>query len=294
MSPVESAITQVSSTTQPTLPSTQSEEEHSGTSSDDERQQGLPPVLTLELRGEPIQISRETLVSFPESVLIAMFPNGLVLNGQEQAQVDFDPACVRMMLDFFVQARATHAEHFSEEAYLADTALDNRNIASAPQHHPLYTKPVVIVLREELDYYILPAQQHTKTSTNIMASLKTAGGHYLQQQNQVFGALLRNISKENNMAEQHLVDILCKAGFTLEDTWNYRALEPKRTCVSSLSLVHLKTSGPQRRMATAQKLMMFYGKPARKCWWDHTCVELMDMQVRLWARRTWTLELALV
>ena len=62
MSPVESAITQVSSTTQPTLPSTQSEEEHSGTSSDDERQQGLPPVLTLELRGEQIQISRENLV----------------------------------------------------------------------------------------------------------------------------------------------------------------------------------------------------------------------------------------
>lgn len=191
-----------------------------------------------------------------------MFPNGLVLNGARQAQVDFDPECVRMMLDFFVQARTTHAAHFSEEAYLTEIALDNRNIASAPQHHPLFTKPMVIVLREELDYYILPAQQHAKPSTSTMTSLKTAGGHYLQQQNQVFEALLRNISKENNMAEQHLVDILCKAGFSLEDTWNYRALEPKRTCISSLSLVHLETSGPQRRMATAQKLMMFYGKPA--------------------------------
>lgn len=191
-----------------------------------------------------------------------MFPNGLVLNGQEQAQVDFDPACVRMMLDFFVQARTTHAEHFSEEAYLAEAALDNRNIASAPHHHhhPLYAKPVVIVLREELDYYVLPAQHHTKTSTSIMTSLKTEGGRYLQQQNRVFEALLRNISKENNLAEQHLVDILCKAGFSLEDTWNYRALEPKKTCISSLSLVHLQTSG--HRMATAQKLMMFYGKPA--------------------------------
>lgn len=60
---MESPITQVSSTTQPALSNTHSEEDHSGTASDDERQQqGLPPVLTLELRGEQIQISRETLV----------------------------------------------------------------------------------------------------------------------------------------------------------------------------------------------------------------------------------------
>jgi hypothetical protein len=32
----------------------------------------------------------------------------------------------------------------------------------------------------------------------------------------------------------------------------------------------------------------------RKCWWDGNSVELEGQSIRLWARRTWTLELALV
>lgn len=54
-------------------------------------------------------------------------------------------------------------------------------------------------------------------------------------------------------------------------------------------------------MATAQKLLLFWRKPARKCWWDGFDVELPadnendeKRTIKLWARRVWTLELSLV
>jgi len=70
-------------------------------------------------------------------------------------------------------------------------------------------------------------------------------------------------------------------------------------------------------MATAQKLLLFWRKPAvcigrctkinfaddnyqRKCWWDGLDVELPavdeepGLTIKLWARRVWTLELSLV
>jgi len=89
-------------------------------------------------------------------------------------------------------------------------------------------------------------------------------------------------------------------------------MEPNRCCVSSIALVLLKTgivhhppnAGGQvtidyNQMATAQKLLLFWRKPARKCWWDGVEVDLAEdgqtpQPVKLWARRVWTLELSLV
>jgi hypothetical protein len=107
-----------------------------------------------------------------------------------------------------------------------------------------------------------------------------------------------------------------RSGFDREDEWGYRALEPSRCCISSIALVLLKTGivhhPPQangerpvtvdyNQMATAQKLLLFWRKPARKCWWDGIEVELPGPSgrkekelVKLWARRVWTLELSLV
>jgi len=104
------------------------------------------------------------------------------------------------------------------------------------------------------------------------------------------------------------------SGFNRDDEWGYRAMEPNRCCVSSIALVLLKTgivhhapnAGGERQvtidynqMATAQKLLLFWRKPARKCWWDGVEVDLAEdaqtpKPVKLWARRVWTLELSLV
>ena len=123
---------------------------------------------------------------------------------------------------------------------------------------------------------------------------------------------------------------LVYSGFDRDDEWGYRAMEPSRCCISSIALVLLKTgivhttspSGERQvtvdysQMATAQKLLLFWRKPAvcclslrsrfllmtflqRKCWWDGIEVDLAgpgepEKIIKLWARRVWTLELSLV
>ncbi|KAG1078469.1 hypothetical protein G6F42_024245 [Rhizopus arrhizus] len=161
--------------------------------------------------------------------------------------------------------------------------------ASSPVYYTLLTKQPIIVLREELEYFCLPTEKNQDAK-----HLKLESGKYLQEHDHIFDALQKNISRENNVAEQHLIDMLCDAGFQRDDRWGYREIEPLKTTIVSMALVLLKTIGPNNHMATAQKLFLFWRKPARKCWWDGNTVELKDQTIRLWARRTWTLELALV
>lgn len=66
------------------------------------------------------------------------------------------------------------------------------------------------------------------------------------------------------------------SGFGREDEWGFRAPEPNRCCISSIALVLLQTgiyhhpaaSGEKQvtidynQMATAQKLLLFWRKPA--------------------------------
>jgi len=184
--------------------------------------------------------------------------------------------------------------------------------------NPLLSKQAIIVLREELEYFSIPPKDiSSATDQNGLADdqllvIKRTSGDYLMQKRNIFTALQRNVNKENNVAEQHLIDMLCMSGFNRDDEWGFRALEPSRCCISSIALVLLKTgilhnANGERpveidsaQMATAQKLLLFWRKPARKCWWDGLDVELPStndqatLTVKLWARRVWTLELSLV
>ncbi|KAF7730144.1 hypothetical protein EC973_002752 [Apophysomyces ossiformis] len=274
----------------------------------------IPQKLKLDLRGTRVELDRETLVNLPESLVIAMFPNGIILGRQDDAYmddeeddyenhsrdsvgggvddqvnyVDFDPACLDYVLRFYRYAQDVHQKSMDNADYQQQAQL---MAASSPVYYPLLTKQPIIVLREELEYYCLP---RSKQTVSDIVSLKLAGGHHLKQEDQIFDALQKNISRENSVAEQHLIDMLCNAGFKRDDRWSYRELEPMRTCIVSMALVLLKTFGPDNHMQTAEKLMLFWRKPARKCWWDGDTVEIQGQTIRLWARRTWTLELVLV
>ncbi|KAI7882152.1 hypothetical protein K492DRAFT_145331 [Lichtheimia hyalospora FSU 10163] len=288
---------------------------------DQQPEDAIPAILKLDLRGTRIDLDRDTLVNLPESLLIAMFPNGLVLGRQEDEDqsrdsvgggvvdeqvtfVDFDPACLDYVLRVY-----QHAAAISNELADQQQQQQNDHLSSSVYYPLLSNKQPIIVLREELEYYCIPTKSSNNTTSSSsttnntpapqlspenMASLKIASGRSLQRQNRIFDALQKNISRENNAAEQHLIDMLCDAGFSRDDPWGYRQLEPTRTCVTSMSLVLLKTTGPDNHMATAQKLLLFWRKPARKCWWDGTTADIEGYTVRLWARRMWTLELALV
>jgi hypothetical protein len=230
--------------------------------------EAIPQVLDLDLRGTHVKLDRDTLVSLPESLLIAMFPNGLVLGrpdydsesedseGQDSVgepdvfttQVDFDAACLDYVLSFY--RKAQQVRQTSSESIFASSP--------AAQYYPsLIDKQPIIVLREELEYYCVPSSKD-----NDLLKLKTASGQHLLEENLVFAALQKNIEGENNIAEQHLIDMLCDAGFTREDVWEYRELEPHKTCIVSMKLVLLNTMGQESHMATAQKLLLFWRKPA--------------------------------
>ncbi|RIB22527.1 phosphatase activator [Gigaspora rosea] len=290
----------------------------------------FPSKLMLELRGTRFEIDRELLMSLPESILIVMFPNGLILgrtleyedeeepedtNSEEALDledqiifVDFDPLCLEYILNFYKTA---------QDAFYSNQESSSSVFPHIPTPNPLLNKQAIIVLREELDYFTIPPKSKKKVASssppveidkdavemNIVEpainiyELKTECGTYLLHQRKIFTALQRNVNKENNVAEQHLIDMLCVSGFSRDDEWGYRNIEPHKTSIVSIALVILKTTGQSNQMATAQKLLLFWRKPARKCWWDGlevTVGEDKAIPVRLWCRRTWTLELALV
>lgn len=82
-------------------------------------------------------------------------------------------------------------------------------------HNPLLTKQAIIVLREELEYFTIPPADNRRTtddqgfSNEYLLWLKHECGKVLLAKRNVFTALQRNVNKENNVAEQHLIDMLC-------------------------------------------------------------------------------------
>ncbi|CAG8561614.1 7564_t:CDS:2 [Paraglomus brasilianum] len=290
-------------------------------------EQTFPTRLSLELRGTRFEIDREMLMSLPESILIVMFPNGLILGrgaldpyGEEVSEgdtssedsegledqliyVDFDPACLTFILEFYQKA---------QEAFYSNHQGGGASAYPPSVQNPLLNKQAIIVLREELDYFTIPPKSkkvvvdvasYLRDNNDVesvidLYTLKSECGVHLLNQKKIFTALQRNVNKENNAAEQHLIDMLCVSGFSRDDEWGYRNIEPQRTSIVSIALVMLKTTGQSNQMATAQKLLLFWRKPARKCWWDGVEVSIGEEEnptkVRLWCRRTWTLELALV
>ncbi len=186
-----------------------------------------------------------------------MFPHGFSLDGKDEEKnelfcnVDFSIECLKYVLEYFQKAKIDfkQAHHeFAEDAYLAHA------VASGIPLNPLLTKQGIIVLREELEYFVIIEKP------NIMLSdMKRTSGDFLVKEDLVFDALLKNIDKEDNVAEYHLVDMLCTAGFSKEDHWQQRSVEPNKTCISSLSLVSLCQ---KNRLQIGQKLMMFWKKPA--------------------------------
>ena len=90
------------------------------------------------------------------------------------------------------------------------------------------------------------------------------------------------------------------SGFNHEDTWGHRAAEPQKAVICSIALARLRTdikgdtAGAANAVGMAQKLLLFWRKPARRCWWEG--VELDDVEgvegkLKVWIRRVWTLEM---
>nr|ODO02828.1 phosphatase activator [Cryptococcus depauperatus CBS 7855] len=287
--------------------------------------------LNLDLRGTIFPVDREMLMLLPESVLLGLFPQGLILSKPASWEgaddgiftVDFDPNCFRYIINFWSSAQSSFYGNASAPGlYHAQQLIPSVDALSDHSQNPLLSKQAIIVLREELEFFsvVKPgATARTSISTEAanenLRALKRNCGKALESKRAIFAALERNVDNSSNAAERHLIDMLCVSGFSRNDEWGHRACEPQRNVIFSMALVLLKTGinhdpskeGPPEidpvQMSTAQKLLLFWRKPARKCWWDSVeiCVSTKadgkskeTVNVKVWARRVWTLELSLV
>ncbi|KAI1881118.1 hypothetical protein JX265_001358 [Neoarthrinium moseri] len=276
-------------------------------------QQGGPPInaigdvgadetITMDLRGTRFVLSRDELLTLPEFVLLSLFPNGLFPEGHmggfaegDAVQVDYDPASLQYMLDFFRNVAQTIPSESSPNAspdggVMPIDSLGGRDDGSK--------RAGIIVLREDLDFYVIPPRP--EIDQKEMIEVKRAAARALLRQDGIFSGLKR--SDEPGTTEAHLIEMLTAGGFNHDDHWGHRAGEPNKAVVCSLALARLRSDIRGNDMGNnavgmAQKLLLFWRKPARRCWWegvDLTDVEGVDGPLKVWIRRVWTLEMSVI
>ena len=131
----------------------------------------------------------------------------------------FDPKCFSYVLTFFRNAADTfYGTATTPGLFAAQQQLSESQVPDAfgqISQNPLLTKQAIIVLREELEYFSIPPRD-SKASTDEagianedLLEIKRQCGQVLLDKRNIFTALQRNVNKENNLAEQHLIDMLC-------------------------------------------------------------------------------------
>ncbi|KAJ3465248.1 hypothetical protein MRS44_005906 [Fusarium solani] len=273
-------------------------------------QQGGPPVNTIgdvgadetiamDLRGTRFYLSRDELLTLPEFVLLSLFPNGLFPEGHmggfsdgDAVQVDYDPASLQYMLDFFrdvaqsIPTDPSPSVSQDEDAPSLGASRDDSKRAG------------IIVLREDLDFYAIPPRPDIGQLD--MIAVKRAAAEALQKQDGIFSGLKR--SDEPGTTEAHLIEMLTAGGFNHDDRWGHRAGEPNKAVICSLALARLRSDIRGNEMGNnavgmAQKLLLFWRKPARRCWWEGVeleNVEGVEGKLKVWIRRVWTLEMSVI
>ncbi|KAF2667811.1 hypothetical protein BT63DRAFT_301570 [Microthyrium microscopicum] len=269
---------------------------------------GSDENITLDLRGTKFTLSRDELLTLPEFVLLSLFPNGLLPEGHMSTYdgdvypVDYDPDSLQYMLEFFRHVAATipasgsappseNGEHAPEAVPIEPMAGSARDM--------LQDRAGIIVLREDLDFYAIPPKRDIEPQE--MLEVKRAAGRALLRQDGIFSGLRK--SEEPGTTEQHLIEMLTAGGFNREDRWGHRASEPNKAVICSIALARLRTDirgAPDANNANnpavsmAQKLLLFWRKPARRCWWEGVeleNVEGVEGKLKVWIRRVWTLEM---
>lgn len=253
-------------------------------------------------------------MNLPESILLCLFPNGVFLDESGQVItnltendivfIDFSPRSFKYIIDSFAKASASMPQS-QADSQVNDFEEDD-DVSRLYEMSVLKTKPCIIVLREDLDFYcITPTPGLTSKQ---MKKIKLAAAKELVSHTQIFEGLGYGSNKTFGPAEQHLLDMLCNAGYTTDDVWGSRELEPGKAVISSLALVQLQQGDGDANSDTNNsnnKLLLFWKKPARKCWWskDEVTVVVPDLMndhnnanvtVKVHIRRVWTLELAIL
>ncbi|KAI9851640.1 MAG: hypothetical protein M1838_003109 [Thelocarpon superellum] len=266
---------------------------------------GADENINLDLRGARFTLSRDELLTLPEFVLLSLFPNGLLPDGHMNSfsdgdvyPVDYDAASLQYMLDFFRHVAQTIPSR-SPSPTAAEANAASIDSAAGSAREMLQDRAGIIVLREDLDFYVIPPKPDIEQPE--MMEVKRAAGKALLKQDGIFSGLRR--SEESGTTEQHLIEMLTAGGFSNDDRWGHRAGEPNKAVICSLALARLRTetkgadANNSNAVGMAQKLLLFWRKPARRCWWEGVeleRVEGVEGKLKVWIRRVWTLEMSVI
>ncbi|KUL84311.1 hypothetical protein ZTR_07553 [Talaromyces verruculosus] len=278
------------------------------------QQTGGPPIntlgdvngdehITLDLRGTRFTLSRDELLTLPEFVLLSLFPNGLLPDGHmggfhdgDIYPVDYDPNSLQYMLDFFRTVAQSIPSASPSPSGSPD--MDASDSMYSSTRDMLQDRAGIIVLREDLDFYVIPPRSNIGQAE--MMAVKRAAAQVLLRQDGIFSGLRK--SDEVGSTEQHLIEMLTAGGFNHEDAWGHRAPEPNKAVICSLALAKLRTDirgdiNSNASVGMAQKLLLFWRKPARRCWWEGIELDGVDGvegKLKVWIRRVWTLEMSVI
>lgn len=175
-------------------------------------------LIHLNSQGNHYYITKKQLMSFPESLLLCLFPSGVFMDIHGQVVTNltsddeiyignFPPECFMYIMDIYTCAQYDLENYPVSELFLNNKPKSNNHKSffgftsssfSQPQESDiLHEKPTVIVLREDLDYYCVPNvsmrftndEQRDLLLQQIMAKVKTAAGSYLTKQTSIFKGL---------------------------------------------------------------------------------------------------------
>mmetsp|Transcript_840 Transcript_840/g.943 ORF Transcript_840/g.943 Transcript_840/m.943 type:complete len:352 (+) Transcript_840:151-1206(+) len=346
----ENIITQVSQDPYPPVPQQAYEE---GDNID------YDSTIHLNIRGTSFTITRDELMSLPESILLCLFPNGVFLDEYGQVitnlteedivYVNFEPDCFQYIIDTFGQAQRDLQEMPPVSPQVSGFGRFSQQDTGA---NVLQNKPAIIVLREDLDYYVIPPI--AGLNAEQIRHIKVQVSAILTKNKMIFSglgydpSLSPSVEQSLGPAEQHLFDMLCSSGFEPTGKWGSRSPEPSKCVILSLLLVRLRPDEPEtpespsldpipseaslasrksrsrianlassasraasRSLSRTRKntnsnqtkLLLFWRKPARKCWWSNETIDVdvsnilpnqKIMTVKAHIRRVWTLELSVI
>lgn len=114
----------------------------------------------------------------------------------------YDPVSLQYMLEFFRNV----AQSMPSRSPSPSTDTEALSVDAMPgsAQQMLQDRAGIIVLREDLDYYVIPPKRNIDQAE--MVEVKRAAGRALLRQNGIFSGLRK--SEEAGSTEQHLIEML--------------------------------------------------------------------------------------
>lgn len=197
-------------------------------------------LIHLNIQETHYYITRDQLMSLPESLLLCLFPSGVFLDRQGQVITNltpedevyisnFSPDCFEYIMEAYTKAyddlvnfpvnkifdrSPSGKDHPLSSAARGFFNFSGSNAAASQnsENDILHEKPTIIVLREDLDYYCVPQSDFQfdckETSDDllyhVMAQVKTAAGSYLTDKTSIFKGLYSSNRLKKPKEQDHM------------------------------------------------------------------------------------------